>query len=421
MWLPIYKGSGVHIEKYDKNDSLQYAIQNGIIDLAYVQEQIEMKKRQDILSKHCYKIWQGKDGKWYTYIQNEDNTRKLIKRTSKKAIEDYVVSLYKKNEDAQKTFLDMYYKWRKTQDIMVSYNTVAKYNTDFKRYFEDNKDFVQKNISCITEDDIKTFLVLTIKSKKLCKKACKTLFGYINNTFNCAKINKIIESNPMDFLTLKNFYKFCVEQERNPDKILVSDTDMKKLYEQFYDDYNKKPTYIPTYAVHLASLTGMRVGELSALRWDCITDNYIIINKSEKYDKINKVYYIDSTKNEKSRIFPITPEIMEILHNVKKAELRSGNFCEWVFANENGRVHAPVISSCMKNKCRQADITEKGIHALRRTINSKMRCNGVSAVIAASLLGHTEEVNEKHYTFDITSINKKADIVSKIDKQISAL
>lgn len=46
----------------------------------------------------------------------------------------------------------------------------------------------------------------------------------------------------------------------------------------------------------------------------------------------------------------------------------------------------------MRNKCEQAGISVKSIHALRRTLNSKMKCRGVSSTVAASLLGHTEEV-----------------------------
>ena len=89
-----------------------------------------------------------------------------------------------------------------------------------------------------------------------------------------------------------------------------------------------------------------------------------------------------------------------------------------MFANENGRIHAPVISSCTKNKCRQIGITEKGIHAYRKTVNSKLRCNGVSAVVASSLLGHSKQVNEQYYTFDITSIEDKVNIMSKVNYQI---
>lgn len=80
-------------------------------------------------------------------------------------------------------------------------------------------------------------------------------------------------------------------------------------------------------------------------------------------------------------------------------------------------IHAPLISSCLKNKCRQLGISERGIHAFRKTFNSKLRCNGVSSIEAASLLGHSKEVNENYYTFDVSSLKEKADMVSKVIKK----
>jgi integrase len=399
-------------------DVLQFAAENGIIDTAYVRRMIEMNRRQEILEKHPYSIWEGKNGKWYTRFPDEEQGRKLVKRSTREKIEDAIVQFYrdKAEKETPKTFEDAYRHWRSVQDTLVSDNTIAKYDTDYKRYFK-GKDFSKKRIKSVTEEAIQVFIVSTVKEQKLCKKACKTLFGYIRRSIKSARINRLIDDDPMQFLEAKQFYKYCTDVEKAPDKRIVSDEDMKRLYARFYEDYEKQPEYIPTYAVHLATLTGLRVGELAGLDWKSVTDSYIIIDKSEKYNRITKEYFIDKTKNGKNRIFPITDEIRELLDAVRKVEMQNGFICEWVFANENGRIHAPIISSCSKNKCRQIGISEKGIYAYRRTVNSKMRCNGVSATVAASLLGHTAEVNEQYYTFDVSTLQEKAEIVSNIGKR----
>ena len=51
---------------------LKYAIEHGMIDTALVQEKVEMQKREEILSKHPYNIWEGKDGYWRTYLPDEE-------------------------------------------------------------------------------------------------------------------------------------------------------------------------------------------------------------------------------------------------------------------------------------------------------------------------------------------------------------
>lgn len=400
-----------------QDEILKYAVQNGMIDMSYMQECIEMNKRKELLNKHPYKIWQGKDGKWHTYLQDKNGKRIPRKRNSQKEIEEVVINYLKESETLPKTFDEVYHSWREKHNLLLSNNSIARYDTDYKRFFEDTS-FAGKQISYITEEDIKAFIVQTVKNQQLCKKACKTLFGYIKNTLYSARVNKLIDGDPVEFLEAKQFYKFCKENKRPKEKIVVSDSNLACLFNCVLEDYKKQPNYIPTYAVHMAILTGMRVGELSALRWDSIKNGYLIIDKSEKYDRVNKRYYIDSTKNGKERIFPITDEIQKLLDKLKMEEMKAGYICEWVFANEDGRIHAPVISSCSKNKCRQAGITEVGIHAYRRTLNSKMRCEGVSATVAASLLGHTEQVNEMHYTYDITDIKKKATIVAHLNEEM---
>lgn len=405
-------------KKSSEKEILQYALDNNIIDLVYMQEQIEMSKRQKFLKQHTFKIWEGKDGKFRTYLPDEEKGRKLVKRNSRADIENVIIDYYRiQEEKSLVTFQKMYWNWRKVQDAMVCDNTSRKYDTDYERFFQ-NTDFEKIAMESLTEEDIKVFICNTIKAKVLNKKAAKSLFGYISNVVKSARINKVIVDNPVEFLEAKQFYKYCTEIKKPIEKKIVSDAEMKLLYEQFYKDYQEQPNYIPTYAVEFATLTGFRVSEISALRWDCITDDYIIVDKSEKYNRKTKEYFIGKTKNQKDRIFPLTEEIKSLLSRVKKAEIKANYICEWVFANEDGRIHAPVISSCTKNKCRQVGITEKGIHAYRKTVNSKMRCNGVSSVVAASLLGHSQEVNEEYYTFDVASLKDKTKVVAEINHQM---
>lgn len=402
----------------EEHELLQYALEHGMINMSYVQEQVDMNKRKELLEKHPYAIWEGKDGKWRTYLHDQ-SSRRMIKRSTRKSVEDAVVEyLESLKENQPKTFDDVYWIWRKVQDELVeSPNTPVRYDTDYERYFKQN-DFSTREIIAITEDDVKIFMHSSIKKMNLCKKSAKTLFGYLSRVFRCAKMNKLIESNPTEYLSAKDFYKYCTPSSRSQKPQIVSDFDMAKLNHEFEKDFANKPWYIPTYAVVLASLTGMRVGELSALRWEDIDNDRIMIRNSEKYNRKTKEYFISSTKNDKIRGFPITTAIESLFKSIKKVEIKYGYYCEWVFANENGRVHAPVISSCIKNKCRMAGISEKGIHALRKTVNSKMRHNGVPGTVASSLMGHTEEVNKEYYTFDVSSMEEKRKIISRVNQDM---
>lgn len=410
----------------NENDILKYAIENGMINLQDVQKEIAMKKRENLLAQHPYSIWQGKDGKWRTRIPDPIMGKKMIKRTTREAVEDAIIE-YIGNQDTVNiiTFDMAYHNWRKTKDQLVTDNSTCHYDTDYRRYFENN-DFAKTDITKITEEDIQVFMVDTIKRLNLCQKGAKTLFSYIRNTFKSAIINRKkfdieLDCNPTEFLEAKMFYPYCNTKKKSKDQIIVSDDDMKMIWNKLQEDHAKCENYIPSYAVEFAMLTGMRVGEIAGLKWDCVSDRCILIDKSEKYNKKTKEYFIDSTKNCKEREFPMTSEIKQLLTKVKRIEMEYGYISEWVFSNENGRIHTSVISSCCKNKCLQLGIPTRGIHAFRKTLNSKLRCNGVSATVAASLLGHTEDVNEQYYTFDVTGMEEKQKIVSSIHDKTKAV
>lgn len=402
------------------DEMLKFAVENGMIDLSYMQDVIEMRKRKELLDKHPYSVWEGKDGKWYTYLPDETKERKkaLRKRASREEIEELIVDYWRTREEKERvySFDDVYFMWRNVQDQTVSENTVAKYETDYARFFKDTE-FASMDIAKVDDDAIRIFMCSEIKEHRLQREGARKLFGYIANTVYFARKKRIVSGNPVEFLQPKDFYRHCYDVYKPDEKKIISKEDMRALQQRFQMDYESRPNYIPTYAVEFASLTGMRVGEIAALRWDAITDDYIVIDKSEKSNRAKTDFWIDRTKNGKNRLFPMTDEICGLLKRIETVEKEYGYFCEWVFANEKGRVHAPIISSCSKTKCRQLGIDEKGIHAYRKTLNSNLRCRGVSATVASSMLGHSMGVNERYYTFDITENSERARIVSEVNRE----
>lgn len=406
------------MDELNIND-FQKAIKHGIINEAYVRECIENMKREEILQNHSYKITQGKDGNWRTYVK--DSTKpsgcRLIKKSTEKKLQDELVKYYGEQKNKALTFKDVYFQWREVQEKLVTDNTAYKYDTDYNRFLKDSA-FEQLPIARITEDIIKVFFHDSIKQNNLTKGAFKKLYGYVNNTFAKAYREKIIIENPMIHFVCKQFYTYCEEVDKPIEKQIFSEEEEQMIIEKLHSEYVLKPSYIPNYAVEFASLTGMRVGEIVALKWEDIHTegklSYFVINKSEKYNRKTKEYFIDKTKNKKIRKFPIDDKIKRFLFEVKKVQFKYGFYGEWVFANEEGRIHAPVVSSCIKNKCRQLNITERGIHAFRKTLNSELRCSGVSEVVASALLGHSPQVNREYYTFDTSSMQDKTEIIARI-------
>ena len=395
---------------------LKYIKDNDIIDLSYVQEQIEMAKRNEILKKHPYKISCGKDGLWRTYIPDESKTtgRRQIKKTTEAAIKTEVIAYW--SEKLEKyTFNEYFNRWLDVKAAYgISENTLYKYKCDYKRFFE-KTDFGKKDIRNITSEDITIFMINTIKDKQLKQKDGVALWGYIYGTFKSAFINRKVKENPCDYVDTHMFRRHY-DKTKVPDAHRVfSREESGKLLRQLQKDHVDRPQYIPSYAVELATMTGMRVGELVALKWsDIDIENHVlIVSKAEVSGRISKTVSISTTKNRETRKLPLTDELIAFFRNLEQIEEKYGYKQEYVFANEKGRIKARVISDCARNKCIQLNIDVKSIHAIRRTVNSNMRCNGVPDTVAASILGNTPEVNTKFYTYDVMEFEKKKEILEK--------
>ena len=110
----------------DSQEMLKYAIENGMIDMAQIQQKIEMQKREEIIKKHPYKIYQGADKKWYTYLPDDEKGRLLKKRSTKQDLEDMVISFWKQKQE-DPTIDAIFHEWIESK---VSREEISKSTKD---------------------------------------------------------------------------------------------------------------------------------------------------------------------------------------------------------------------------------------------------------------------------------------------------
>lgn len=401
--------------------ALYQELKAGILALTDMQEQIDMTKKQVLdLHKSLYNYWQGKNGKWYSYLPKEGVDKpkgKQIESISQEKLDNRILDYYvnaekeKKNQDnACPTFWEVYTMWRKLKDLELDDNSIYKYNTDCKRFFE-GTEFAETPINQINENTIRRFILETIKKLKLCKETCRKFFGYIKNVIRYARIEKIIIENPMEFLEAKDFSKHCIEVEKTEEDYYTDD-ELAIILKALKDYYTDTPAYMPAYAIELAIYTGMRVSELATLKWSDLIDGVISINKSAKHNRLKNEFSVGKTKTKKSRVYPIDEQIAELLTRIRYMQIEQGILCEWIFTDGNGGyTHARNITDCMTRICRENKLCGGGITKLRKTTSSDLQASGTPKSVVASMLGHTEEVNEKYYTYDTSKLDQKKKVI----------
>lgn len=157
------------------------------------------------------------------------------------------------------------------------------------------------------------------------------------------------------------------------------------------------PAWYP--AVLLDVLTGLRWGELSALRWDDVDEAQEVIRVSRGNYRGTA---IDSTKTGTVKLVPLLPVVAEALRVYRRrmvAAQHPGLQAGWIFPNEAGNLHkgAP-LRKVLDEACAAASVGRRVTpHGLRHTANDLLR-RVASAEVTRAIVGHATEQMTHHYS-----------------------
>lgn len=144
------------------------------------------------------------------------------------------------------------------------------------------------------------------------------------------------------------------------------------------------------FAIALMIETGLRVGEVLALRWQDVQLTRKRINVRNTVVRLankKQSFVQDSVKSESSRrTIPLTPEAINIL---EEQYARRTN--EWVFTNDDGeRLSYEALRYQTRKACEEAGIEYRGEHVFRHTFATNCYHKGIDVKILSRLLGHAD-------------------------------
>ena len=372
---------------------------------------------------HRYEISRGKDGRWATYVpdQTKPRGRREVRRKSLTDLYKYLISFYDLDitlaEEEAFTFEQLFSKWveYKKQFVgasnskkSISPSTVRRYERDYDHYIKGTA-FAELRISLISATLLEEFFLQIIREYQMSDTNAGNVIGYFSQAFAYARRSRLISENPMDYIDKQLLLSKCTLQpEKTDEERILSEKEMVALLSAVQEHEKKYPAYMPDYAIELAMLTGMRVGELAALKWSCADDVYIHIDYSEHrldYSDKPTEFVVGEPKNRKHRLIPVTKDIRELLKRIK--EVHPAGKDEFIFVKENGkRYRASEIGGAVRRRCDSIGIENGSIHRIRRTVSSVLN-QVLPQKDVSALLGHTEIVNEMHYNYSTADIQEK--------------
>ena len=388
---------------------------------------------------HKYKIKKTPDGRYMTYIPDETkpNGRRQVKRKSRTDLYRFLLAFYGISEEADKKanmpFKDLFKEWKeykckfvnaKNRKKGLSPSTIRRYERDYEKYFSGSA-LAKMPIDKITTIDLENALTTIIQEYSVPEKSAGNLIGYVTQAFQYARRAEYLSKDPAELIDRALLLATCtfVPPKADSDRVLSLE-ELTKLIEAVWAHEKKHPTYMPDYAIELAVLTGMRVGELAALKWSCIDDRHIHIDFSEhRYDYSDRPseLVINEPKNGKHRLIPVTDEIRLLLDKIRAVHPERGQGSseeDFVFIKADGkRCTGHDISCATDRRAAEAGISKTSVHGIRRTVSSMLR-TVLPAKAVANMLGHLELTNDLCYNYDTTVDNEKRSALSEVSSKV---
>lgn len=375
-----------------------------------MQEQIEMKKREEILSKHPYKIWEGKDEKWYTYLPDEKRKRILKKKLTQKAIEDTVIE-YWKTQTENPTIKEVFEEWNNRRLMLdkISNATHLRNKQIFNRHY---KSFGMRRIKNVSLEDFEEFLEEQIPQFQLTAKAFSNLKTVTRGFLKRAKKRKLISFSSDELF-----------QELD-----TSETDFKRVikedYEEVFDEtempimleYLKSNPDLVNLGILLMFVTGARVGEIVTLKHEDFEGNTFKIRRTEtRYLNQNNKYVCEVKEFPKSQAGVRTVIIPEDFSWLARALQRQNPFGDYIFLKNGKRISTQSVRMRLKRICKKLNIYHKSPHKIRKTYGTILLDNHIDNKLIMGQMGHADILcTENHYHRNRRSIDTKSQIISSI-------
>lgn len=331
------------------------------------------------------------------------------------------------------TINDLYNSWIRLKRGLKE-NTFSNYKYMYDTFVK--PDFGKHKIVDLKRSDVRAFYNYLAEERNIQIGSIDGVHTVLHQVLELGVEDDYLRYNPSDnaIRELKKTRNFETEKRR---ALTIQE---QTLFETFLSKQGQYHRWYPIFIIML--WTGMRVGEITGLRWcDIDLENNIIrVNHTLVYfNKRNEEHYtfiINTTKTKAGeRIIPMLPKVKDAFIMEKKYQEECGfksettvnGYKDFIFVNRFGqlqhngtlnKVLKKIIKTCnfeVLDKTNKKDVVilpKFSNHSLRHTFTTRMCEAGVNIKAMQEILGHSDVGTTMDIYAEATRDLKKSEMIN---------
>ena len=365
--------------------------------------------------------WTTRDGKRHSVYAK---TLEELRAKEEEILRDKCNGI--KTEARYVTINDVFEVWKQLKRGLKD-NTFQNYKYMYEQFVK--PDFGNTRVSQLKKSDVKRFYNMLADERALKVSTIDSIHTVLHQVLDMAVDDVYLRNNPSDNVLkeLKQAHNFDTEKRK---ALTVAE---QELFLDFLRRNHQYNHWYPIFAVMVG--TGLRVGEVTGLRWCDIDlkENLIDVNHTLVYynHAENGCYFNINTPKTKAgvRNVPMLEFVKQAFIEERKYQMANGIRCsvkidgytDFIFVNRFGAAqHQGMLNKALRRIIRDCndEVLERNeenpvllprfsCHSLRHTFTTRMCEAGVNIKVIQDALGHSDISTTLNIYADVTKELKK--------------
>ena len=385
---------------------------------AEMREFMKQKEKQLILKQHkaAWPWWLNTKNRWVTYVPDasKPNGRRQLSANVETDLENKVVKFYKSAvPDASTLTLRIIRdEWLEAKREDVKAHTIKRVKTDWTRYYEKDP-IVDTPLNELTTEKLKKFTKDAIDNYGLDRHKFGNFSLIIRQMMEYAYEKGYIPADPYRKVKIK-WSGLSSENKKSEAKLVFKRDEQPVMINYCWSKYRGNKQFVQHFvplAIVFDFYTGLRIGELAALKFSDINGNVIKVQRMVEYESRKVVSGLK--EDEVYRYVPLIPEAAEVIEEIKRKRKELGlSVDDYVFA-----INKPVntytqIQKLLREYCSQLKMMTRSPHDIRRTYISNLIDRNVDLNTIMKYAGHKQaSTTMNSYAYAVREANEMVEII----------